>query len=78
MSYVKTKWKKGDNITSERLNNIEDGIEEALKAVSEINTTELAGEPVEVATIEGNANVAVLTAKVNELIEALKARGILA
>lgn len=78
MAYVKTKWKKGDNITSERLNNIEDGIEEALKAVSEINTAELAGEPVEVAPIEGNANVAVLTAKVNELIEALKARGILA
>ena len=78
MAYVKTKWEKGDQITSERLNNIEDGIEEALKAVSEANTAELAGEPVEVTPIEGNANVAVLTAKVNELIEALKVRGVLA
>ena len=78
MAYVKTEWKKGDSITSERLNNIEDGIEEALKAVSEINTAELAGEPVEIATIEGNSSVAILTAKVNELIEALKERGVLA
>lgn len=30
MSYVKTVWQAGDTITSEKLNNIEDGIEASL------------------------------------------------
>lgn len=73
MAYTRVKWKKGDKITSARLNNIEDGIEEVLGKVSELKT-----EPIEVETIGGNATVASLSAKINELINALKSRGILA
>jgi hypothetical protein len=67
MAYKRVKWKKGDKITSARLNNIEDGIEEVLGKVSELKT-----EPIEVEKIGGNATVASLSAKINELINALK------
>lgn len=70
MAYKRVKWEKGDKITSARLNNIEDGIEEALKSKN--------GKPVEVETIDGNATVASVSAKLNELIKALKSKGILA
>lgn len=73
MAYKRVKWEKGDKITTARLNNIEDGIEEVLGKVSESKT-----EPIEVETIGGNATVASLSAKINELINALKSRGILA
>lgn len=79
MAYKRTNWEKGDNISSEKLNNIESGIDELSKAIfPEENTPLLVGEAVKIDPIEGNSNVMALTAKFNALIEALKARGVLA
>lgn len=39
MSYEKTTWKKGDVITAEKLNNIENGIEANETAIGQIDTS---------------------------------------
>lgn len=46
MSYTKTTWANGDTITSEKLNNAEDGIYKATPVVVPFVMTEVEGEPV--------------------------------
>lgn len=83
MAYKRHDWKKKDAISAARLNNIEDGIEEALKAVKEPGPQGepgigLFGEAQVVEHLSSDADTAALVGKVNELIDVLKNRGILA
>lgn len=89
MAYKRHDWKKKDVISSVRLNNIEDGIEEALKAAKEPGPQGepgkdgepgigLLGEAQVVEPLSSDADIAALVGKVNELINVLKNRGILA
>lgn len=96
MTYQRHKWQKKDTITSDRLNNIEDGIEEALESAKEPGPqgepgekgdTGERGEPGEsgigligeakvIKTLPTNADLFAVVGKLNDLINALKDRGI--
>lgn len=52
MSYTPTNWKKGDVVTSEKLNNIEGGISNAVNAVMVVNFTVDGTPPNETATAD--------------------------
>ncbi len=92
MAYEKHTWKKGEKITSERLNNLETGIEdnkneitEAFKDIEEIylkienldNLVGLDGEAEEIKPLKKEAQLSDLIAKTNELISTLQKRGVL-
>lgn len=75
MVYKRHKWVKKEKISAELLNNIENGIEEALKAVKEPGPQ---GELQVVETLPADTTLEMLVGKFNELISVLKNRGILA
>lgn len=91
MAYTKHNWQNGETITDELLNNMESGIEEAnTRAMTPGPQGEtgpqgpqgdpgvgLTGEAVAVTDVETSADAAAIATKLNEVIAALKTRGVI-
>lgn len=78
MAYKKHTWLKGEKITLELLNNIENGIENAHKSIDALNIGETRNrKPIETEKLKTAPKVADIALKIDEIMAALEKFGIL-
>lgn len=79
MAYTPTEWNKGDLITAEKLNKLEQGVQNEQvgpQGPKGEPGAGLTGEAVSMTKLAGSEEASAVAAKVNEMIDGLIARGV--